>query len=127
MRVSSDPYTGNRLWNKAVELVSFIGIPIRSADPDALVCEETIRSIQTNIEQALVATDPHISLFYFSKAKSSCLILEKMLPRIWDSQNAHTAMAYLHINKELIEMLDSYIHLCRVNLIVIYNKRKRTG
>ena len=80
-------------------------------------------SIQQDIQEAYSHHDQQFILYYFSKAKSSCLIVEEMLIKIGKTFPLEYYSEYLNRLDEMKSILDNYIHLSQINLS-IENKRK---
>ena len=93
------------------------------AQEQLLLLKDVALSVHQDIEQAYTGDDRQIILYYFSKAKSSCQIMEKILSRIEDFFIPKSGLSAIHIIDEMNFMLDHYIHLSRIN-IVIERKQK---
>jgi len=87
--------------------------------------KELVRTINYDIQEACSQDDLHITLYHFSKAKSSCLILGELLISrdIFNSDKLNSDFAKL--NNDMIAMLNNYIHLNRVNIIIDIRRKKK--
>lgn len=87
--------------------------------------KETMRTINYDIQEACSQDDLHITLYHFSKAKSSCLILSELLAsnNIFESDKLNAD--FIKQNNEMISMLNNYIHLNRVNIIIDIRRKKK--
>ena len=93
------------------------------AQEQLLLLKDVALSVHQDIEQAYTGDDRQIILYYFSKAKSSCQIMEKILSMIEGISSPKSGLSAIHIIDEMNFMLDHYIHLSRIN-IVIERKQK---
>ncbi len=87
--------------------------------------KDLIRSINHDIEEACTQTDLHVTLYYFSKAKSSCLVLGEILSANEVSSSERIGPYLIRNNNEMVSMLNSYIHLNRVNIIMDIRRKKK--
>lgn len=87
--------------------------------------KDLIKTINTDIHEACSNDDLHITLYHFSKAKSSCLILTELLNTNEISANMELNSFLLQSNTEMISMLNNYIHLNRINIIISIRRKKK--
>ncbi len=115
------------LWKKSEELVSKTGLitPFPEEKHQGLFIQfrDTLASIQKDIKQAYGQTDQQVVLYYFSKTKSSCMILEEMLVKIVELIPFSFYSEYISVIEEMKSILDNYIRLSQIN-IIIEKKRK---
>ena len=127
MPVRPISYKNSILWRKSEELISKTGsidpFPEEIRQKLFLQFKEIVISVQKDIKQAYLQNDQQVILYYFSKTKSSCLILEEMLTMSETIFPAGFYLEYLPVIDEMKSILDNYIHLSQIN-IVIENKRK---
>ena len=114
---------------KAEEIVSSLNTlaPQIIADKRVMFDQvtELIKSINNDIKEACTQNDLHIILYHFSKAKSACLVLEEILSSSEISNSGNFNAFLLSNNAEMISMLNSYIHLSRVNIIISIRRKKK--
>ena len=115
-------YKNSLLWKKSEELVSKAGLI--SPSPEEMhqglffQVKNTLASIQKDIKQAYGQTDHQVVLYYFSKTKSSCMILEGMLVKIVESIPLSFYSEWLSVIEEMKSILDNYIRLSQINIII---------
>ncbi len=87
--------------------------------------KDLIQTINYDIQEACSNDDLHITLYHFSKAKSSCLILNELLNTNEISADTEINSYFLQSNTEMITMLNNYIHLNRINIIISIRRKKK--
>ncbi|RKD86205.1 hypothetical protein [Mangrovibacterium diazotrophicum] len=87
--------------------------------------KELVRTINYDIQEACSQDDLHITLYHFSKAKSSCLILGELLISIDIFNSDKLNSDFARLNNDMIAMLNNYIHLNRVNIIIDIRRKKK--
>ncbi|MGV8095614.1 MAG: four helix bundle protein [Mangrovibacterium sp.] len=129
MDVNSVSYKNSNLWKKSGELIEKTGSfePVPEEPHHALFVQfrKAVVSIQLDIKEAYSQKDQQFILYHFSKAKSSCLIVEEMLIKIGTMFPMEYYSEYLNSLDEMKAILDNYIHLSQINL-VIEKKRQET-
>jgi hypothetical protein len=129
MDVNSVSYKNSNLWKKSGELIEKAGSfePVPEEPHHALFVQfqKAVVLIQLDVEEAYSQKDQHFILYHFSKAKSSCLIVEEMLIKIGTMFPLEYYSEYMNSLDEMKSILDSYIHLSQINL-VIEKKRQET-
>lgn len=78
--------------------------------------EDILVTIGQDIKEAFNDEDQNVTLYHFSKAKSSCLVLAELLQAGRVNDLDEFADNLIKHNEELILMLNNYIHLTRVNI-----------
>lgn len=117
------------LWNQSATLLSSIQYLDSSANARYSSISEQIKGvIQTiyiDVVEACTGEDQNIILYHFSKAKSSCLVLNEMLlcNEVYTEKELNGF--FIRKNNEIISTLNNYIHLCRINIILELRKKKK--
>ncbi len=128
MDVSSVSYQSSDLWKKSGELIektgSFQPVPEEPHHSLFIQFQKAIVSIQLDIQEAYSQNDQHFILYHFSKAKSSCLIVEEMLIKIGTLFPLEHYSEYLNSLDQMKSILDNYIHLSQINLVMERNRQK---
>lgn len=126
MNVDSVSYKNSNLWKKSGELIERTGslepVPDEPLHELFVQFRAAVLSIQQDIQEAYSHNDQQFILYHFSKAKSSCLIVEEMLIKIGKAFPLDYYSEYLNSLDEMKSILDSYIHLSQINLSI--EKRK---
>lgn len=117
------------LWSKSETMVTSASRMDSSVKLGALPIlgqiKDLIKTVNYDIHEACSQDDLHITLYHFSKAKSSCLILGELLSNndIFESNDLNSE--FMSNNNEMISMLNNYIHLSRVNIIIDIRRKKK--
>ncbi|WP_372776223.1 hypothetical protein [Mangrovibacterium sp.] len=80
--------------------------------------EEILLTVGQDIKEAFTDEDQNVTLYHFSKAKSSCMVLAELLQAGRVDELDEFANKLIKHNQELILMLNNYIHLTRINIII---------
>lgn len=122
MDVSSVSYQSSTLWKISGELIektgSFQPVPEEPHHSLFVQFQQAIVSIRLDIREAYSQNDQHFILYHFSKAKSSCLIVEEMLIKIGTLLPLEHYSEYLCNLDEMKSILDNYIHLSHIHLVM---------
>lgn len=117
------------LWNQSAVLLNSFQKLDSSADAENFkvfnVVGNLIYTIFNDIREACSEQDNHIVLYHFSKAKSSCLVLNELLISNELSPETDINGFYIRKTSEIIGLLNNYIHLCRINIIINIRQKKR--
>jgi four helix bundle protein len=127
MDVSSVSYLSSNLWKISGELIEKTGSlqPVPEEPHRSLFVQfqQAVVSIQLDIREAYSHNDQHFILYHFSKAKSSCLIVEEMLIKIGTFFPLEHYSEYLSNLDEMKSILDNYIHLSHIHLVMEKNRQ----
>ncbi len=127
MDVSSVSYQSSNLWKISGELIEKTGSlqPVPEEPHLSLFVQfqQAVVSIQLDIREAYSHNDQHFILYHFSKAKSSCLIVEEMLIKIGTLFPLEHYSEYLSNLDEMKSILDNYIHLSHIHLVMEKNRQ----
>ncbi|MEN6454147.1 MAG: four helix bundle protein [Prolixibacteraceae bacterium] len=127
MDVSSVSYQSSNLWKISGELIektgSFQPVPEEPHLSLFVQFQQAVVSIQLDIREAYSHNDQHFILYHFSKAKSSCLIVEEMLIKIGTLFPLEHYSEYLSNLDEMKSILDNYIHLSHIHLVMEKNRQ----
>ncbi len=128
MDVSSGSYKNSNLWRKSGELIekagSFEPVPDEPHHSLFVQFKNTVVSIQLDIQEAYTHNDQQFILYHFSKAKSSCLIIEEILVKFGTIFPLEFYSEYLYSLDEMKSILDNYIHLSQINLSIEKKKHE---
>lgn len=122
MQIRQYSYETSALWRKSEELMAEIStmepFPECPAHEQFLLLKDVALTLHQDIEQAYTLNDRQIILYHFSKAKSSCQIMEKILSRIEEIFSPKSVLISIRIIEEITLMLNHYIHLSLINITI---------
>lgn len=131
MNISSVSYENSNLWKKSGELIEKTGTfePVPEEPHHSLFVQfqKAVFSIQQDIQEAYSQSDQQYILYHFSKAKSSCLIVEEMLIKFGTTFSLEHYAEYMNSLGELKTILDNYIHLSQINLVIEKNRQDQNS
>ncbi len=108
---------------KALEYINSITSETLSKELQEL--RQLSTSINDDINFAWSQEELNSVLFYLSKAKSSSLVLREIIVLKNSQSDIQDLLGCLTKTNELIETLNNYIHLCRINITIEFRKKKK--